>query len=89
VGNDRGPVHLVLTSEGIDRRPLAVEVTQVTDLSVGQPARDGVRKPSPLLRRSGRSARIGLFSRPNEPTWRPLPAAPPLVSELRSDLARV
>ena len=35
VGDDRGPVHLVLTSEGIDRRTLAVEVAQVTDLSVG------------------------------------------------------
>ncbi|MSO87645.1 MAG: hypothetical protein EXQ71_09005 [Acidimicrobiia bacterium] len=33
VGDDRDPVHLVLTSEGIERRTLAVEVAQLTDLS--------------------------------------------------------
>jgi len=42
VTDDRGPVHLVLTSEGIDRRTPAIEVAQFTDLSLGQPALDRV-----------------------------------------------
>ena len=42
LADDRRPVHLVLASEPIDRRTLAVTADQVLDLDIRQPALNGV-----------------------------------------------
>ena len=42
VGDDRGPVHLVLAGERVDRPTFAVEVAEVADVGRRQPALDRV-----------------------------------------------
>ena len=42
VGDDRGPVHLVLTGERVDRPTLTVEVTHIADVGSREPALDRV-----------------------------------------------